>query len=71
MRWLQLHRYVTRDLSLVLHVSFTDVARNPSVVENVPSRQERASRARNDVGVTPYSAWKEREKYDTLLNPTA
>ena len=43
----------------------------PASSNNVPSRQERASRARNDVGVTPYSTWKEREKYDTLLNPTA
>jgi hypothetical protein len=33
--------------------------------------QDRASRCLNAVGVTPYSAWNEREKYDTLLNPTA
>ena len=30
-----------------------------------------AVRSRNAVGVIPCSAWKQREKYDTLLNPTA
>jgi hypothetical protein len=58
MRRLQLHSYVTSDLSHVLHV-LSRMLRAPPVnsVEALHlARQERASRDRNAVGVTPYSA---------------